>query len=281
MIKKNIILTSATNNRNQKGIVTLENNKGETLVSLKTYGLDDFNTKLVLGIQKAGDFFKIEVENIKEDRFKINKEIDLNSKISCVLVSIENETASPIIWGSNETTSVWKNSFLYNFEEPVNEKIQNNYDDEIESQEEIESIITESLNSYENDELKDEYEEEIKVSFEEKNNTFYNSIKNQVEDLLNNYETEKALEEIIPNSKFVKVDYENNGNFYIFGIIYEEGQIRYIVYGIPGEYDIKPDDEYAKFYQWLPLNAENPEGYGYYLMYQDALNGENVKIEII
>jgi len=109
---------------------------------------------------------------------------------------------------------------------------------------------------------------------------FLLSVETQINELLNTYEEEYALEELIPFSKFVKVDLEKNGNYYIFGVIYENDIIKYIVYGLPGEYNIKPEDEYANYYQFLPLSKENPMGYGYYLIYQEAETGEQVEMII-
>lgn len=140
-------------------------------------------------------------------------------------------------------------------------------------------------NDYNNNNNFSEFNNNLYAKENENYNTnnkseFFASIESQIDELLNTYEEEKALEEIIPSSKFVKVDLEKNGNFYIFGVIYENKDIKYIVYGLPGEFCVKPDDEYSKFYQWLPLNQDNPEGYGYYLMYQDANNGNQIEMII-
>lgn len=285
-MKKNIILTSANLEHapNQKGIITFENNNNETNVTLKTFNINKVNGKLMLGVQQNNNFYKTEVNGLKNiNEFKINAPINLNNKLSCVLIEILNETASPILWGSNETNKVWQSSFLFNLNEEKENKIENlNVEnaDEFETDEEIENIIDNSLSKMDLDETEENVSED-NSSLDETDDTFFSTIKNQVDELLNNYEQELALEAIIPNSKFVKVDYEQNGDYYIFGVIYENDKIKYVVYGLPGEFGVKPEDEYSNFYQWLPLNADNPEGFGYYLMYQDAQNGEAIRIEII
>jgi len=415
---KNIILTSAIEDKNYKGIVTLENTSERTLVSLKMYNLPITSNKRVLGVLIDGDLYKVTLNS--DSTYLIDKKTDLNNKISVVLLEIENNTSKILIWGSNETNRVWKNNVALNFEleenkiknesftsintnfsktntyfnennasfeknENINQNNDNTntnfnkdnivakdfikkiyteskLDEDIESDEYIENLIDESLKqeeftesflsydnnfinsssdfrqnnkqqidnfninnkSYENVESQknihnfennqtDEVftfknsnsqhnnnifnqfssnennsqleENEIldDILIEDKTNNkseFFKSVESQIEELLNTYEEEKALEEIIPNSKFVKVDLEKNGNFYIFGVIYENSDIKYIVYGLPGEYDVKPDDEYSKFYQWLPINSENPKGYGYYLMYQDASSGNQIEMII-
>jgi len=287
---KNIILTSACEDKNLKGILTLENTKNNTLVTLKTYNFSEIASKLILGIKTYGEFYKVELKN--EENYLINKSLNLNDKISAVIISNDNGNTKTLVWGSNETTKVWKTSLINNLNEEyslkqnsinkVNDfsfnkdvKVNNsaeiensikNYDEE---DEEIETIIDEALNN-------DVDEEDNKETSNNKTD-FLSSIEGQIDELLNNYEEEKALEEMIENSKFVKVNSEGE-NFYIFGVIYENNQIRYIVYGIPGEFSVKPEDEYKSYYQWLPLNPDNPEGYGYYLMYQDAITGDQIEI---
>ncbi|MGN1207915.1 MAG: hypothetical protein ACI4TI_00400, partial [Christensenellales bacterium] len=252
------------------------------------------------------------VELSSDENYIINQALDLNEKISAVVVQIESNQSKILIWGSNETNRVWQNSISKDFEnkpefvektnsqqmvESTNqsdeqkatptsfdsedfsiqtfndESLDDNDYSDFETDEEIEKIVDQSLNKFQ------EVEDEIEEVENNSNNKseFLNSVEEQINELLNNYEEEKALENIIPNSKFVKVN-SSGENFYIFGVIYENDIIKYIVYGLPGEFSVKPDDEYANFYQWLPLNSENPQGYGYYLMYQDALNGNQVEV---
>lgn len=292
---KNIILTSAGDDKNLKGILTLENTEKSTIVTLKKYNFDDIKDKLILGIKTNGEFYKVEINN--EENYLINKKLNLNEKISAVVLSSSGFTTKILIWGSNETSRVWKESILYDIdakkeqakEDKTEELNINNFvkDDNVESlektntnnistddyetDEEIETIVDNAFNNEMFDEnLEDNNETDNKKDF-------LSTIENQVEELLNNYEEEKALENLIPNSKFVKVN-SNDENFYIFGVIKEDNQIKYIVYGLPGEYNVKPNDEYKNYYQWLPLNPENPEGYGYYLMYQDAESGNQIEV---
>lgn len=304
---KNIILTSAQENQNIKGILNLETTSTKTLVNLKTYNFSKTIGKFLLGIKCNEKLFKVALSN--DENYIINEPLNLNQKISAVVVQIENNKPSILIWGSNETSRVWQNSFLFDFEkneenkkdeidetssffEPLqqtsnedelaktanhvcNDEICNDSDDfsDYETDEEIEKIVDQSFANF-----KEENDENQSNQVDENNKSeFLNSVEQQINELLNNHDEEKALEEIIPNSKFVKVNSEGE-NFYIFGVIYENNEIRYIVYGLPGEFNVKPDDEYAKFYQWLPLNQDNPQGYGYYLMYQDAINGNQVEI---
>ncbi len=111
--------------------------------------------------------------------------------------------------------------------------------------------------------------------------SFYDEIKEQLGLLFSRYEDAKDLEDIIPNSKFVKIDYDDDGQFYVVGLIYEDGEIKYICYGVPGVWAEECPPELNGLSQWLPLNENEPEGKGYWLSYQDAGNGENIKIEVV
>lgn len=287
---KNIILTSVNANSNKNAILCLEKEDGKTLVSLKGVSFEKDGEKKILGIKTQNEFYKVEIN--EQSKYVINKEIDLNEKISAVIIKIENNKSNILLWGSNETTRVWQNSIMLNFEDEAEntEKLSNNVesqkfnidkddideDDEYESDEEIEEIIDKNIDEEIDLPNGDDVLEEDK--FDNKSE-FLASIEEQINELLNSYEEEKALEELIPNSKFVKVNSKSKDeNFYIFGVIYDNNEIKYIVYGIPGEYSVKPDDEYENFYQWLPLSNDEPEGYGYYLMYQDASNGNQIEI---
>lgn len=295
---KNIILTGASDKYNKlKGVLNFETTSDKTLITLKSQNFLH-NNKLILAVKTGNDYFKVELG--KELNYLIDKKIDLNEKISAVVLKVENLKTEVLVWGSNETTKVWKNFILnefktneneekylekQNFQQKekmfeanenkatnfINEVYKESLEDDYETDEYIEQLVDDSINKQIEDEL---------ITEEPLNNKseFLNSIESQINELLNTYEKENALEEIIPNSKFVKVDVENNGNFYIFGVIYENNEIKYIVYGLPGEFNVKPEDEYSNYYQWLPLNNDNPEGYGYYLMYQDALNGNQVEM---
>lgn len=278
MIKK-IILTSAEENNNYKGKISLENIDDKILVTLSGFNFSLKTNKCLLGVKIGEETFKVKLD--ENSKYLIDKELDLNDKISIVILN-EDRNNEILLWGSNETSRVWKNSITsYFYEEekqtpaPEEQSYDNissqNVEDEYESDEFVETLIDNALDSEEEisfDEEKDEKSE------------FLKSIESQIDELLINNEREVALEELLPNSKFVRVDSSGNGNYYIFGVIYEDSKVKYIVYGLPGEYAVKPEDEYKNYYQWLPLNSENPEGYGYYLMYQDAIEGNQVEMII-
>ena len=124
-------------------------------------------------------------------------------------------------------------------------------------------------------------EEELENLELEPNETFFETIAEQVENLFSSYPAESSLEELIPNSKWVKIDYENDGNFYVLGLIYEDITLKYICYGVPGTYANTAPNGLDSYSQWLPTDINNPQDGGYWVMYQDALTGESVLIDAI
>lgn len=135
-------------------------------------------------------------------------------------------------------------------------------------------IPSEEANLYEytDEEVEEQIDEEL---------GFYCLIKEQVDELFAKYPPEKELEKLLPGSKWVKVDYENDGHYYVIGLIYENQELKYICYGVPGTHDKEPPSDFAKYSQWLPLVPSLPEGEGYWLMYQDANDGHSVNLEVI
>lgn len=90
----------------------------------------------------------------------------------------------------------------------------------------------------------------------------------QFEYVFNNYSQNEELNKLIENGKFVQI---NEGEeAYSIGAIYENGEMKYICYAIKCNYNSTVPDEIGKFYQWVPLDAEDPLSEGYYIVYQDA-----------
>lgn len=122
-------------------------------------------------------------------------------------------------------------------------------------------------------------EKNVKNVNEEKNSffTFYDKLKWQIDKIFKGNEKEEFLEQLLPNSKWVKVEYENDGDYYVFGLIYEEGKVKYVCYGVPGVFQKSPPKELTGYPVWFPLSEENIEGFGYWLTYQDAETGEPIR----
>ena len=110
---------------------------------------------------------------------------------------------------------------------------------------------------------------------------FYEQVKSQIDELFEQYEPEQTLQDLLPNSKWVRVRYENSENFYVLGLIYEDNQIKYISYGLPADNPKTPPRDLQEYAQWLPIDTNNPDGKGYWLVYQSAESGESILVEVI
>ena len=78
-----------------------------------------------------------------------------------------------------------------------------------------------------------------------------------------------------------KVSIDDNGDYYVLGLLYEGENLKYICYGVPGVYQKYPPRELSGYPIWFPLDENSPEGFGYWLSYQDANSGESVKAVVI
>lgn len=105
--------------------------------------------------------------------------------------------------------------------------------------------------------------------------SFYEQVKDQVEKLFKMYPEQSQLTNLMPNTKWVKVDFDSNGKYYVVGIIGSKPD--YLCYGVPGKYSSTPPESLDGYCQWFPLDIQNAVGDGFWLMYQDALSGESVK----
>lgn len=104
---------------------------------------------------------------------------------------------------------------------------------------------------------------------------FLNDIIYQLDEILQANPEDDILNNIIPNSRFVRVVNETP---YVLGVIYENNQLKYIAYGVPAKYNTAPPADLGQHYQWLPLNPRDVMSDGYFMIYQDALNGNLVEI---
>ena len=104
---------------------------------------------------------------------------------------------------------------------------------------------------------------------------FLNDIIYQLDEMFAKYPEDDVLKSIIPSSRFVRVDANPP---YVLGIIYEDGAMKYIAYGVPATYNSLPPSDLGQHYQWLPLNPNDVMSDGYFMIFQDALNGTLIEI---
>lgn len=105
---------------------------------------------------------------------------------------------------------------------------------------------------------------------------FFGRMKDEIEKVLSSYPSERALEETVEDSRWVRINYGGD-KFYVFGVIYGGGKPRYICYGVPSTDSRRPPESLSNLASYIPSSPENAEG-GYWVMYQDAATGASVKI---
>ena len=105
--------------------------------------------------------------------------------------------------------------------------------------------------------------------------TLISIIKPQIERLFADYPEEKSLSEVVPDSRWVRIKYDD-GEYYVVGVLYDKDRPLYLCYGVEGRYGEKPEkiNEYCSF---IPSSLFNLKGDGYWVMFQRATNGECVK----
>ena len=132
------------------------------------------------------------------------------------------------------------------------------------------------------DKKQDNFDEQIDADHKMPNHaTFFDRISPQVKKMFADNSEEKILTEILPNSKFCRVDFDDRDGYYVFGLIYDAGMPKYLCYGLPAKKGSKPPLHLSKYYQWLPIDVQNQNSDGFYMMYQDAETGKNISVEVI
>lgn len=102
---------------------------------------------------------------------------------------------------------------------------------------------------------------------------FYLSVKPQLDEIFVCFPECDDLEEVVPNSKWAKIQVEDG--FYVVGLILDGEVVRYISYGVPATKNSCPPSEIRDVAVWLDDGKK--EGKGYWVIYQDATTGQCLK----
>ena len=111
--------------------------------------------------------------------------------------------------------------------------------------------------------------------FRDRQENYYLSIKEKLNEIIENHEKDCALSSLIPNSRFAKINYDEN-RFYSVGTVLDGNAIKYLCYAVKGSYADAPP-VLSNFCEFIPLSPFNPLGEGYYVIFQHASTGEIVK----
>jgi hypothetical protein len=86
------------------------------------------------------------------------------------------------------------------------------------------------------------------------------------------------LTRAVANSKWVKIYYSNT-QYYVVGLVYNDGRERYVCYGVPSKYSPIPPKELEGFCSFVPLSVFDMKGDGYWMMFQDAITGNCIRLK--
>lgn len=301
---KTIILNNK-NKSNFKGILNLKQ-KEKSVLSL--YNFEKKDGKYALGIKQNDKIEKINLFiNKNSCSFELPTAINLKEKFSCAFVDVSNDFCPEIILSESlnnhddnekiESAFVVKKpddvSNLYETDENehLSKLVEDNLNDDMNStyydccakckyRQAFYESNKNTISSLSESSLLDEKFENVIA--DEPKSIFYEQIKSQIDKLFDKYEKYDLLSNIIPNSKWVKVDYEQNGDYYVLGLICDDENkfVEYIAYGIPAHDNLNPPDDIKEYAKWLPIDRADEDGEGFWIAYQNANDGENVKINI-
>ena len=240
-------------------------------------------------LQNNGNFYEIfnnnEIETkkqnsaIEEENIEINQHFDDSEEvekfIDKVIKLTEDEDLTINDFDNENKNITNQNINIFDKQSEIDFKktnIENDFQTNIENENKNTKTYFDENNNIEN----------IKNNFdEEQNKNFYQRIKPQIDKMFETNVQEKVLNEIIPNSKFTRVEFDDKSGYYVFGVIYDEDVPKYLCYGLPSQKEQTPPKEMSNLYQWLPIDVENYDGDGFYMMYQDAQTGQNISVDIV
>lgn len=117
--------------------------------------------------------------------------------------------------------------------------------------------------------------EQIKDAVSAEKKDFYSGIRERYEELFVVYPTEKKLSALIPDSEWVKINYDGE-DYYVVGKLSENGKTVLLGYGVPGKKNVTPPRIADEMASWLTVPDMRPYD-GYWLIFQDAATGKVTK----
>ena len=106
---------------------------------------------------------------------------------------------------------------------------------------------------------------------------YYDTVKDELFGVMEKFPAEEKLSASIPYSKWVKINYSDS-KYYVVGLVKEHEKEKYICYGVPAKYSPEPPKELKGFCSFVPLSVFDMKGDGYWMMFQDAVTGECIKM---
>ncbi len=295
LIKKTIVLGDGTNAVGHLSLIRVGNETGAKLTLAKPF--EGAYLMLKVGGKPQENFSIVGLKN----EYALEGNVEPNDQIGALIVGKDGVLASGGLKGIvNEKLVEREKEEEANTTDSGEPKVEleGTKKEEIEAiKEEIEAIVEESVGANEGGEEAEVEEgesqevavnEEENVVFEEtvgveplitpfknvKGENFYRNVRSKLSEIMTANPSEKKLEELIPDSKWVRVYYEK-GEYYVVGILTEDGEVTFLAYGVPGVRSVKPPKDAEELCDFVEV--ESSIGEGYWVMFQNAKNGEIVK----
>ncbi len=300
MTKKSLVLTG---NGNQKAVLAFEHDGEKLSGRLRLYNFANEPQGIIsLGIFIDGKVTKAGLTRNSSMLYTFKSlSIPMPKDFSCAVVNFTGGESEAILYGNSDGAGNQDEVYgavidaiagatkMSEVEETLDEhgieyddELKQEIDDAIESEFEKNSCAKCKYRQYffehnPSSTLSSIKMQEEEVVIPEDKPSFYEEIKSQIDKLFASSPTEQYLQELIPNSKWVKVEFDKGGDYYVLGLLYDDDKLKYICYGVPGIYQKTPPKQLSGYPIWFPLDRGNNEGFGYWLTYQDADSGESIK----
>ncbi len=122
-------------------------------------------------------------------------------------------------------------------------------------------------------------QDETNASFCKENNgrVYYDTVRAELDGVFEKFPPDEKLNAFFAESKWARVRYAEN-KYYVVGLVKENGVEKYICYGVPAKYSPEPPKELLGYASFIPLSVFDLQGDGYWMMFQDAVNGKCIKL---
>ena len=221
---------------------------------ISVYDIKD--TPLVAGIRAGyGRLYEYPLNGTNTE-IVLDKDANITERVECLVV--EAKPMKPILEGSSDGKGV-------NYERLTSLFTKSDIKEEDGSEPLIEVVETVPLEKVTPINRPQEKQRE------DNKPDFFETVKPQLDELFKCYPADKELMRSVPDSKWVRVNYDSEG-YYVVGILYNGKRATHICYGVPGTYNLRPKQKS----EWLPLDYADPEGRGYWVIFQDAETGETL-----
>ncbi len=125
-------------------------------------------------------------------------------------------------------------------------------------------------------------DEKSTMPFDEDNPYFFYAGK-ELDNLFDKFPEDFSLKTVLPASRWVRINYSAD-KYYVVGVVFSlEGDTSckkplYICYGVPEKYSATPPQALKDYCSFVPISLFDLHGEGFWMMFQDAVSGDCVKM---